>query len=1049
MRVEKLVRAGLAATAAVLLLAATQQDAGAGEAGMAGTGAAAAGAAATAPAPSTPHAPLADGRESHLADLLMLTHGGQNAEAYWSPDGRQLIFQSTRPPFECDQIFRMPADGSGSPALVSTGKGRTTCSYFMPDGQRVLYSSTHAAGDACPPAADRSRGYVWAIYPAYDIWTARPDGSDLRRLTDNHAYDAETTVCNRDGSLIFTSDRDGDLDLYRMDADGSHVRRLTSAPGYDGGAFFSPDCKKIVWRASRPQGAELEDYRRLLAQGLVRPGKLEIWVANADGSDARQLTYLDAASFAPSFFPSGDRVIFSSNYGDPQGREFELWAVDLDGSGLERITWSPGFDGFPMFSPDGTRLSFSSNRGQSRPHETNVFVARWVDHPAAAAAVAAVPAATVPAVTVPAAAVPAAAVLAVTAPAVAAPAASAAGPDGVLVAPLSADTLIAGRFRDEVRWLADPAREGRGIGSAGLDASAHWLAERFREIGAAPAGSPAAPSTRSAAARGVPDDGYFQPFDVVMALDVGPGTAVSLDGAQLARASFQPAGFSASTSGAAGAPGAPGAAAPVAADVIAAGYGITSPELGVDDYRGVDVRGKIVAVRRFTPRDGPLAAPEAARRFGDLRHKAYTAREHGARGLIVVDLPAPLAAAAAVAEPPAAAAQGARPMAGLPDDAPLPLPEPDAAAGAGDAGIPVVVVTRAAGARLFDAAAGPHQASLAVELSRRTREAANVVGVLRAGAPDRLPGAVVVGAHYDHLGMGGHGSLAPDAHEPHLGADDNASGTAALLEVARILAAQRESLRRDVYLVAFSGEEEGTLGSTAFTRQPPDGLRLADVVAMLNMDMVGRLRGNQLAVLGGETAEEWRQLVPPACARALVGCTLGGDGYGPSDHSPFYAAGVPVLHFFTGAHEDYHRPSDTSDKINAIGGARVAMLVADVAREASARPARLTYKAAPAPAPAGDVRSYGASLGTVPDYAGDGRPGVLIGGVRPEGAAERAGIRRGDLLVELAGTPIRDIYDFMYVLQRSKPGDTVRAVVDRGGQRLALTVTLGASQRPR
>ena len=1044
MRAEKSVRAGLATMAAALLIA-TALEAGAGEAGVVGAGAGAAvaaGAGATAPAPSTsqaPHAPLAEVRESHLANLLMLTHGGQNAEAYWSPDGRQLIFQSTRPPFDCDQIFRMPADGSGAPALVSTGKGRTTCSYFMPDGQRVLYSSTHAAGDACPPAADRSRGYVWAVYPTYDIWTARPDGSDLRRLTDNHAYDAETTVCNRDGSLIFTSDRDGDLDLYRMDADGSHVRRLTSAPGYDGGAFFSPDCKKIVWRASRPQGAELEDYRRLLAQGLVRPGKLEIWVANADGSDARQLTYLDAASFAPSFFPSGDRVIFSSNYGDPQGREFELWAVNLDGSGLERITWSPGFDGFPMFSPDGTRLSFSSNRGQSRPHETNVFVARWVDRPAVAAAAAAA----VPAANVSAGAVPAATVSAGAAPAVTAPAASAAGPDGALVAPLPADTLVAGRFRDEVRWLADPAREGRGIGSAGLDASAHWLAERFREIGAAPPGAPAAPSAHAAAARGVPDDAYFQPFDVVVALDVGPGTAVSLDGGQLARASFQPAGFSASTSGAAGA--AAPVSAEVVAEVVAAGYGIAAPELGVDDYHGVDARGKIVAVRRFTPRDGPLAAPDAARRFGDLRHKAYTAREHGARGLIVVDLPVPAAASAGRSAVPSAA----RPTAGLPDDAPLPLPEADAAAGAGDAGIPVVMVTRAAGARLFDAAAGPHRASLAVELSRRTRQAANVVGVLRAGAPDRLPGAVVVGAHYDHLGMGGHGSLAPDAHEPHLGADDNASGAAALLEVARILAAQRHRLRRDVYLVAFSGEEEGTLGSTAFTRQPPDGLRLADVVAMLNMDMVGRLRGNQLSVLGGETADEWRQLVPAACARELIGCTLSGDGYGPSDHSPFYAAGVPVLHFFTGAHEDYHKPSDTPDKINAIGGARVAMLVADVAREASARPARLTYKAAPAPAPAGDVRSYGASLGTVPDYAGDGRPGVLIGGVRPEGAAERAGIRRGDLLVELAGTPIRDIYDFMYVLQRSKPGDTVRAVVDRGGERLELTVTLGASQRPR
>src|SRR6202521_1609068 len=463
MRVERSLDARLAAAAAAMLFAMA----------LACGPAAAAAAVAVAPAPAAPPAlltPLSDAREGHLAGLLMLPHGGQNAEAYWSPDSRQLIFQSTRPPFECDQIFRMPADGSGAPALVSTGKGRTTCAYFMPDGQRVLYSSTHAAGDACPPAADRSRGYVWAVYPTYDIWTARPDGSDLRRLTDNRAYDAETTVCNRDGSLLFTSDRDGDLDLYRMDADGSHVRRLTSTPGYDGGAFFSPDCKKIVWRASPPQGAELEDYRRLLAQGLVRPGKLEIWTANADGSDARQLTYLDAASFAPSFFPSGDRVIFSSNYGDPQGREFELWAVNLDGSGLERITWSPGFDGFPMFSPDGTRLAFSSNRGQSRPHETNVFVARWVDHaPAAAAAGAAAPAAAMAGLPAGSAAAPAAPAAASargsdgvpgsaaapaaagapagsTASAVPPAAASAMGQDGVLVAPVPADTLIAGRL---------------------------------------------------------------------------------------------------------------------------------------------------------------------------------------------------------------------------------------------------------------------------------------------------------------------------------------------------------------------------------------------------------------------------------------------------------------------------------------------------------------------------------------------------------------------------------------------------------------------------
>src|SRR5687768_8007220 len=262
-------------------------------------------------APPEKRAPasLLDARETHLADAVQLTDGGENAEAYWSPDGKQLVFQSSRPPFACDQIFRMSGDSRGEPVQVSTGKGRTTCAYFTSDGRRILYSSTHHAGDACPPPPDRSQGYVWPVDRNFEIWSALPDGSDLRRLTENDAYDAESTVCPVDGSVIFTSIRDGDLDLYRMTADGKAVTRLTRTPGYDGGAFFSSDCKKIVWRASRPAAAtELEDYQRLLAQGLVRPSKLEIWVANADGSDARQVTSLGAASFAPSFFPSGDRI---------------------------------------------------------------------------------------------------------------------------------------------------------------------------------------------------------------------------------------------------------------------------------------------------------------------------------------------------------------------------------------------------------------------------------------------------------------------------------------------------------------------------------------------------------------------------------------------------------------------------------------------------------------------------------------------------------------------------------------------------------------------
>jgi Tol biopolymer transport system component len=334
-----------------------------------------------APGRAEPDASSSD-HETHLEEIRQLTFGGENAEAYWSPEGDELILQSTRDPYGCDQIFRLAIEGTADPILVSTGKGRTTCSYFTADGQRVLYSSTHLASPACPPVPDHSQGYVWPLYDSMDIFSAKIDGSDLRRLTRSGSYDAEATVCSRDGSIIFTSTRDGDLDLYSMDADGSNVQRLTDTPGYDGGAFFSADCTKIVWRASRPvPGEELEDYQRLLSQNLVRPSKLEVFVANADGSDARQVTELGAASFAPFFFPSGERILFSTNHGDPSGREFDIWAVNVDGSDLEQITFSPGFDGFPMFSPDGSRLAFASNRNQQKPGETNVFVANWVESP--------------------------------------------------------------------------------------------------------------------------------------------------------------------------------------------------------------------------------------------------------------------------------------------------------------------------------------------------------------------------------------------------------------------------------------------------------------------------------------------------------------------------------------------------------------------------------------------------------------------------------------------------------------------------------------------
>jgi len=316
--------------------------------------------------------------EVHLRAVRQLTFGGENAEAYFSPDGHELVFQSTRAPYACDQIFRMPVEG-GDARLVSNGKGRTTCAYFLPDGRSVLYASTFLGSEDCPPPADFSQGYVWSLFPDYDIFV-RDEEDGLVRLTDTPGYDAEATVSPSGDRIVFTSLRSGDLDLYSMNLDGTDVRRLTDRLGYDGGAFYSPDGKEIVFRAQVPSTEEeRKDYLDLLRQNRIRPGVLDLYVMNADGSDRRTVLANGAANFAPYFFPDGERIIFCSNLHNPDGRNFDLFMIRKDGTGLEQVTHHEAFDGFPMFSPDGKLLVFASNRNQKERGETNVFLAEWRD----------------------------------------------------------------------------------------------------------------------------------------------------------------------------------------------------------------------------------------------------------------------------------------------------------------------------------------------------------------------------------------------------------------------------------------------------------------------------------------------------------------------------------------------------------------------------------------------------------------------------------------------------------------------------------------------
>lgn len=315
--------------------------------------------------------------EKHFKNIKMLTKTGENAEAYFSFDGKRLVFQSTIDSMKCDQIFSMNIDGTDR-KLVSTGKGRTTCSFYYPDGKKILYASTHQSNPECPPPPDRSKGYVWKLYNSFDIFLS--DGDSLKQLTNSPGYDAEATISPKGDKIVFTSLRDSDPEIYTMNLDGSEQTRLTFEKGYDGGPFFSPDGSKIVFRASRPVTQEqIADYNDLVENGYVRPTALEIFVMDADGKNMKQITNLDKASFAPFFHPSGKKIIFSSNYNGDNPRDFNLFMINTDGTGLERITFNPSFDGFPMFSPDGKYIVFASNRFNSKDTDTNIFIAEWVE----------------------------------------------------------------------------------------------------------------------------------------------------------------------------------------------------------------------------------------------------------------------------------------------------------------------------------------------------------------------------------------------------------------------------------------------------------------------------------------------------------------------------------------------------------------------------------------------------------------------------------------------------------------------------------------------
>lgn len=326
-------------------------------------------------------------QEKHLKNIQKLTNGGDNAEAYFSPNSKLLTLQVSNPKanIPCDQIYlydlQSKTYSSENLKLISTGKGRTTCSYFMPDGKHILYASTHAASAECPaPPKAKDGKYLWAVYPEFDIYMADLNGKIVKQLTNSPGYDAEAVVSPDGKKIAFTSIRSGDLELWIMDIDGANLKQITNGLGYDGGSFFSHDSKKLVFRSSRPKTEkEIADYKALLNENVVAPTEMEIYTCNVDGTNLKQITNLGKANWAPFFHPSDKKIIFSSNHHSTRGYDFQLYMIDSNGENLEQITYESEFNAFPMFSPDGKKLVFSSNRQQSAARETNVFIADWID----------------------------------------------------------------------------------------------------------------------------------------------------------------------------------------------------------------------------------------------------------------------------------------------------------------------------------------------------------------------------------------------------------------------------------------------------------------------------------------------------------------------------------------------------------------------------------------------------------------------------------------------------------------------------------------------